>query len=278
MYYIEKTKRKDKKSGGKKKLKKGKSKTDSTTEAGQNSGVETKPVKITIPLRDIIEQKNALQLLLNKIFNGDLVCEKTFIWLKSPNSLEGSYKDLYRALSDYRGDKTFAKKNITLRCDFVCESEKNIVEYDEMQHFIEARGISLSSYRDIELNYDRELWFRACRDIQARDNHPFNRDEARAYYDSVRDIEASKNGYKLVRIMHGQIDFESDNAEAELKGLLGMSKIDKTKEIKVGADLCVRLKTMESGTMVFLRSGKQSVPLPPPLPPSRCHTKRPAAT
>lgn len=47
MYYIGKTKRKDKKVGEKKKLRKRKSKTSSTTDSGQNSGVETKPVKIT---------------------------------------------------------------------------------------------------------------------------------------------------------------------------------------------------------------------------------------
>ncbi|EYE87152.1 hypothetical protein Q428_14955 [Fervidicella metallireducens AeB] len=33
---------------------------------------------IKISTKDVIEQKNALQLLLNKIFNGDIVCEKTF--------------------------------------------------------------------------------------------------------------------------------------------------------------------------------------------------------
>ncbi len=232
MHYTGKTKREDNKTGGKKKLKEGKGKIDLPAKAGPNPDVETKPVKTAIPLKDVIEQKNALQLLLNIIFNGDLVCEKTFPWLKSPSSIEGSYKDLYKALSDYRGDKTFAKKNIVLRCDFVCESKKIIVEYDERQHFTEARKISLLSYTDIKLDYNRELWIKACEDIQAKDNHPFNRDEIRAYYDSIRDIEASRNGYKLIRIMHGQMDFESDNAEAELRELLGTSNADKTKEIK----------------------------------------------
>ena len=172
--------------------------------------------KITISSKNVIEYKNYLQLLLNKIYNGDIVCEKTFPWLKSPKQIEGVYKDLYKVLTNYRGDSTFAKKNVSLRCDFVCESEKVIIEYDERQHFSEARRVSLLSYTDIKLDYDRDLWI-GLQDIQAKDNHPFNRDEARAYYDSVRDIEANKNGYKLVRIMHGQIDFESDKAEIELK-------------------------------------------------------------
>lgn len=76
------------------------------------------------------------------------------------------------------------------------------------------------SYPDIPLYFDKNLWIQACIDINAKDNNPINRDERRAYYDSVRDIEASKNKYKLVRIMHGQIDFEGDLAEKQLRDLL----------------------------------------------------------
>lgn len=91
--------------------------------------------KIKIPSKDVIEQKNALHLLLNKMFNGDIVCEKTFSWLKTPDIIEGDYENLYKAISNYRGDKSFVKRNVKLRCDFVCESEKLIIEYDERRYF-----------------------------------------------------------------------------------------------------------------------------------------------
>lgn len=228
MYYTGKSEQRDIKFSEKKQKTDNVNKLKASKEKNTYPNSESKE-KITISSKNVTEDKNSLQLLLNKIYKGDIVCEKTFPWLKSPKEIEGIYKGLYKALSGYRGDKSFAKKNITLRCDFVCESEKVIIEYDERQHFSEARRISLLSYRDIKLGYDRDLWIRACQDIQAKDNHPFNRDEARAYYDSVRDIESNKNGYKLVRIMHGQIDFESDKAESELKRLLG---IDKSSEIE----------------------------------------------
>ncbi len=178
--------------------------------------------KIKIPSKAVTHQKNALQLLLNRMFNGDLVCEKTFPWLKTPNIIEGDYSNLYKALSEYRGDKTFVKKNVQLRCDFVCESEKLIIEYDERQHFSEARKVSLLSYPDVPICFDRQLWIQACNDIKAKDGQPINRDEIRAYYDSVRDIEASKHGYKLVRIMHGQVDYNAFGAEVSLKKLLNI--------------------------------------------------------
>ena len=51
--------------------------------------------KIKIPTKEVIEQKNALQLILNKMFNGDIVSEKTYSWLKTPSEINGEYKALY---------------------------------------------------------------------------------------------------------------------------------------------------------------------------------------
>ena len=186
----------------------------------EESEVTTVSEKISIPSKDVIAQKNALQLILNKMFDGDIVCEKTYPWLKTPTEIEGVYKKLFDALSSYRGDSSFAKKKVTLRCDFVCEGQKLIIEYDERQHFSEARRVSLEAYRDVEVLFDRELWIKACADIGAKDNAPANRDEVRAYYDSTRDIACAENGYKLVRIMHGQIDFKAEGAYEKLQEYL----------------------------------------------------------
>ncbi|MCQ2400789.1 MAG: hypothetical protein MJ059_02570 [Lachnospiraceae bacterium] len=183
--------------------------------------------KIVIPSKEVIEQKNALQLILNRLFDGDIVCEKTFDWLKTPEIITGDYEQVYKALHEYRGDTAFAKKNVTLRCDFVCESRKLIIEYDERQHFSQARKISLEAYRNIPVLFDRELWIKACNDISAKDNSPVNRDEIRAFYDSTRDIACYQNGYRLIRIMHGQMDFNKPDTEQYLKIMLGMESDQK---------------------------------------------------
>lgn len=196
--------------------------------------------KIAISSKRVIEQKNALQLILNRVFEGDIVCEKTFPWLKTPEVLDEEYEKLVNALSSYRGDYNFAKKNVQLRCDFVCESQKIIIEYDERQHFSEARKISLNSYRQIPVLYDRDLWIKACEDISAKDNVPVNRDEGRAYYDSVRDIESHRHGYKLIRIMHGQMDFEDKNAEFELKKLLLEDSLEQSSTSLLDKDIMHR--------------------------------------
>lgn len=199
-------------------------------------------IKFKISQKNVISQKNALQLLLNKLFDGDIVCEKTFSWMKTPERSDDDYKKLIHNLESYRGDTSFAKKNISLRCDFVCESQKLIIEYDERQHFSQSRKISLLSYTNIPIAFDRKKWVQACEDIQAKDNQPFNRDEIRAYYDSVRDIEAYKNGYKLIRIMHGQVDFASENGKIYLQNLLG-SKLDESCKHKVDLKIGLYLQT-----------------------------------
>lgn len=188
----------------------------------KNTSKET----IRVSAKDVIEQKNSLQLLLNKIFSGDIVCEKTFSWMKTPDKIEADYENLYKALYEYCGDKDFWKKNVKLRCDFVCESEKLIIEYDERQHFSEARKVSLLAYPDVPLYYDKQLWIRTCDEIKAKDKNPVNRDIVRAFYDSIREIESSKHGYKLVRIMHGQIDFKSEGAEEKLRDLLNKKPVN----------------------------------------------------
>jgi very-short-patch-repair endonuclease len=194
--------------------------------------------KIKIPSKEVIEQKNALQLLLNKYFDGDIVCEKTYSWLKTPDEIAGSYIKIYDALHGLHGDTKFAKKNVTLRCDFVCESRKTIIEYDERQHFSQARLVSLQAYPDdVQLYFDKEFWIKACEDIQAKDNSPVNRDETRAFYDSTRDIECARHGYKLIRIMHGQVDWNQPDALETLKALVG-EKAD-TEEMDTADQKCV---------------------------------------
>lgn len=177
--------------------------------------------KIKISGNNVLEQKNALQLLLNKLFNGDLVNERSFEWMRTPSDPKNTYPELYESLMNYRGDKKFARKNYKLPgCDFVSESNKIIIEYDERQHFTEPRRLSLLNYPYAKLYYNKEQWIKVCEDIQAIDNSPYNRDEIRAYYDSIRDIEAYNHGYKLIRIMHEEFDFERDDAYDYLKQLI----------------------------------------------------------
>lgn len=67
---------------------------------------------ITIPHKEVLEQKNYLQRMLNKIFDCDIVSEMTFPWMKAPLEMDDLYNRLFQALRQYRNaDPKFARLN-----------------------------------------------------------------------------------------------------------------------------------------------------------------------
>src|SRR5262249_12893858 len=68
--------------------------------------------------------------------------------------------------------------------------------------------------------FDRQEWLATCRTIQATDPTPPYRDEQRAFYDSLRDILAARNGVRLIRLRDGTFDWTGPGAEAQTGNLL----------------------------------------------------------
>ncbi|MDO9155216.1 MAG: hypothetical protein Q7U47_16160 [Paludibacter sp.] len=209
-----------------------------TVEQKENTKLaEPKQIRTTANKKlNVVSQKNALQRLFQKHF-GHIETEKKFDWLKTPdhNDLPKEYLPIVKALSNYRNQNGFQKSHYQLLCDIVLEDHKLIIEYDENQHFSKARQITLENYpNNIRIHYSKGAWIKACEKINAKDNSPIDRDEKRAFYDTVRDIEAFKHEYKLVRIKHGDIDWEADDAEKHLRELLSLSdKQDKSGNHKI---------------------------------------------
>lgn len=168
-------------------------------------------------------QKIAVKQLLETIFPNSLVeKEKKFPWGSVSDTAAQDYAEIYEPLHQSRGYTAaqFAKKR-AINYDFVIEDAKLIIEYDEKQHFTQQRKISLENYpTDVVLYYDKARWIAECERIHARDNDPIYRDEQRAFRDSIRDISAYRNGYKLIRIKDGDYDFESDAGEDFLRAIL----------------------------------------------------------
>ena len=194
---------------------------------------KVEPQKAITKKLNVVSQKNAIQRLLQK-YCGHIETEKKFEWLKTPNqeNLPIEYSHIVTALSEYRNQNGFQKSNYQLLCDIVIEDQKLIIEYDENQHFSKARQITLENYPPtIKLHFSKEAWIKACEKINAKDNSPIDRDEKRAFYDTVRDFEAYRNGYKLVRIKHGDIDWETVGAEKHLMHIVSVAV--KQNEIKM---------------------------------------------
>jgi hypothetical protein len=175
------------------------------------------------------QQKIVLKKILEKQF-GSVECEKTFDWLVVPDesSMDTVLAKIYNAIGLFRGNHNFATPGERLKCDFFIPSRNLIIEYDERQHFSAPRAISLDLYLpDMSFSFDVEYWKRECRSIKAKDSDkrdPF-RDEKRAFYDSIRDIFAARNGMNLVRIRHGDYDWKEMRGKEIIMSLFGSPPI-----------------------------------------------------
>ena len=175
------------------------------------------------------EGKPVEQYSLEDIQNAPLMFYMRPLPARRPTSFEYSIKELSDGAYLYRNTFVYYPvfKNMpitdvldedTLLVKRISEGECDL-EYDEIQHFTYQRQLALEAYpKDIHLNYDKNTWIKLCKTLhrkmhKAKDPY---RDEKRAFYDSLRDILIPKHGYKLVRIYHGQINFDSDSAKDTL--------------------------------------------------------------
>jgi hypothetical protein len=130
------------------------------------------------------------------------------------------------ALGDSRGHRDFIKSAQVPPCDYYVSNPPFILEFDESQHFTRPRLVSLSLYPDdLKLGFPVPRWTELCRQIDAQDDTPVDRDERRAWYDTLRDLVPTVNGFKpTVRLYAEELEwcsFDSGSArDLELFQLL----------------------------------------------------------
>lgn len=105
------------------------------------------------------------------------------------NTTVQSIEKIFRALQKYRGHENFVRAKKLPQCDYYIKSLNCLIEIDESQHFTTPRGIALSLYPTrLKPGFDKKEWIKKCQDLNRHDNHPLDRDEKRAWYDTLRDI------------------------------------------------------------------------------------------
>jgi hypothetical protein len=148
--------------------------------------------------------------MLSKIY-GDVIRECRIQVETNPEHFsETQYAECLRAihanLAGFRGHDGFAKTK-TLRVDYFVPSENLMVEFDESQHFTDARKIALEHYPgSLDTGFSLSRWEGLCLSLDKHDNEPPYRDEQRAWYDTIRDFYPSENGMKpIVRLYAGDM-------------------------------------------------------------------------
>jgi len=139
--------------------------------------------------------------LLASIY-GECRVNHSFAWPTQPelyaNTPIGNLLEQIRAaLADLRGHRDFIKSAQLPPCDYVISDPPFILEFDESQHFTRPRLVTLALYPDtFESGFSLSHWRELCREIDAEDDEPIDRDERRAWYDTLRDLVPRVHGFK----------------------------------------------------------------------------------
>jgi hypothetical protein len=150
-------------------------------------------------------------------------------------------KTIFDHLQRLRKNQEFVRTRNLPPVDFYVPTLDAIIEFDESQHFTQARKESLRYYPiDLPLGFDVDKWMRLCDEIDAKDAHPNYRDEQRAWYDTLRDFLPIIRRYKpTIRLYAGDYQWcklNPDSAE-DIKIfkllLAGKTDVEPRKKISV---------------------------------------------
>ena len=156
-----------------------------------------------------------------------------FPWPARPELYESTaigatLKQIREALAAWRGHRNFIKSIHVPPCDFYVADPPFILEFDESQHFSRARGIALELYpKALPVKFSVARWRELCTEIDAVDDQPFDRDERRAWYDTLRDLVPIVHGFgPTVRLYQGDrewcgLDPVNSLDRAAFRALLG---------------------------------------------------------
>lgn len=190
---------------------------------------------------------------------GEVSTEETFSWLCVParDGLPADLAKIREALVAHRGFDAFDTPGRRLRCDFFLPSARSIVEVDERQHFTSARAVALRSYAPgTDLGFDTSRWIQECERIAAVDPSPPHRDEQRAYYDSVRDLLATRHGLRVVRVAETELSTPAGvaRAVATIASLLGQGTADLAVATACIAGVTARTARENRGRILLLHA------------------------
>ena len=165
--------------------------------------------------------KERVREILTAIY-GECRVNHRFPWPARPedyasSAIGNSLEWIRNALGDWRGHRDFIKSPQVPPCDYYVSAQPFILEFDESQHFSQARLITLQLYpKTLRMGFSLTRWQDLCREIKAMDDQPIDRDERRAWYDALRDLVPIVYGFKpTVRLYAGEYEWCALDAEDE---------------------------------------------------------------
>ena len=143
--------------------------------------------------------------LLTALYPDACHRDHAFPWPSTPEAYRGTrtgavLQRIFEALRDHRGYGDFIRTAQMPPCDYHLNNIASpgfILEFDERQHFTRPRAIALGLYpRDLRMGFPVGEWLRLCAVLDERDPEPPDRDERRAWYDTLRDLLPTVHGLR----------------------------------------------------------------------------------
>jgi hypothetical protein len=153
--------------------------------------------------------KERVRELLTAIY-GQCRVNYSFPWSARPEDYASTpigslLRQIRTALGDLRGHRDFIKSAQVPPCDYFLTDPLFILEFDESQHFSRPRLVALHNYpENTPIGFSISRWRDFCREIDAKDDEPFDRDERRAWYDTLRDFVPTLHGFKPTVRVHAE--------------------------------------------------------------------------
>ncbi len=153
--------------------------------------------------------KERVRELLTAIY-GQCRVNYSFPWSARPEDYASTpigsrLRQIRTALGDLRGHRNFIKSTQVPPCDYFLTDPPFILEFDESQHFSRPRLVALHNYpENTPIGFSISRWRDLCSEIDAKDDEPFDRDERRAWYDTLRDLVPSIHGFRPTVRVHAE--------------------------------------------------------------------------
>ena len=144
-----------------------------------------------------------------KAIYGECQQNYSFGWSAAPQDytktpIGATLERIQSSLENFRGHGDFIKSPLVPPCDYYVSAPPFILEFDENQHFSRPRLIALSLYPgEVKLRFSVDDWRELCRSLDAQDDEPLDRDERRAWYDTLRDLVPTVFGFAPTARLYG---------------------------------------------------------------------------
>ncbi|MDO5717799.1 MAG: hypothetical protein Q4P34_02350 [Tissierellia bacterium] len=131
------------------------------------------------------------------------------------------YKDALKALDEPYELEELNELLNEAEITAINEDLKYIFVYDDNDAFTDYRRITLENYPDdLDFGYPIHYWIRACKKKNVKTVTALQR----AFIDMIVDIEGTLSGFTVIRIEHGEFDWNK-NAREIIHKLLENSKL-----------------------------------------------------